>query len=92
MPALVPLLTGPSHEPRGGCAIDTLSVDVEEEALVTLEGRAGAALLAVLPCVPHHLAGIVHLHGIDLTSQDAFQNKRSNVIVVAIASATVRFG
>ena len=42
-------------------SVDALALDVEEEALVALEVGARAALLAVLPRVPHHLAGLVHL-------------------------------
>ena len=36
-------------------SVDALALDVEEEALVALEVGARAALLAVLPRVPHHL-------------------------------------
>ena len=42
-------------------SVDALALDVEEEALVALEVGARAALLAVLPRVPHHLAGLVDL-------------------------------
>ena len=42
-------------------SVDALALDVEEEALVALEVGARATLLAVLPRVPHHLAGLVDL-------------------------------
>ena len=42
-------------------SVDALALDVEEEALVALEVGARAPLLAVLPRVPHHLAGFVDL-------------------------------
>ena len=54
-------ITNPAEKPRSLGSVDALSLNVEEESLVALKVGAGAALLAVLPRVPHHLPVGVNL-------------------------------
>ena len=60
-PSFQTRLTNSAEKPRSLCSVDALALNVEEESLVALKVGAGAALLAVLPRVPHHLPVRVNL-------------------------------
>ena len=55
------MFTNSAEKPRSLGSVDALPLNVEEESLVALKVGAGAALLAVLPRVPHHLPVRVNL-------------------------------
>jgi len=42
-------------------AVDTGTIHIEQEALVTFKISSGAPLLTILPCVPHDLAILINL-------------------------------